>query len=81
MAIQSSESLLQSLSAALPKLEFGLDPIEDAAAISEIERLILVRMTELEFLTAVRQATCKTYQIPNPSSSPELIGLGLGIGL
>jgi hypothetical protein len=81
MGIESSQALLESLSAALPKLKFGLDPIEDAAAIFEIERMIAVRMTELEFLIAVRDATCQRYGIPNPLSSPELMSVGLGIGL
>jgi hypothetical protein len=79
MNIRPSQNLLKSLRLALAKLEHGLDPIEDADAIAEIKRLTMVRMTELEFLNALRQAAGRPSRTENPAKSPELLEVGGGM--
>jgi len=79
MNTRPSQGLLKSLRLALAKLEHGLDPIEDADAIAEIKRLTMVRMTELEFLNALRQSAGRTYRTENHARSPELEGVGGGM--
>jgi hypothetical protein len=73
MIIRPSQTLLQSLRLAVPKLQHGLDPIEDAAVMAEIKRLILVRIAELEFLSALQQAAGRSRWAAQPSRSPELL--------
>jgi hypothetical protein len=73
MNTRPSQDLLKSLRLALPRLEHGLDPIEDADVMAEIKRLTLVRITELEFLNALRQARGRTCRTGDPARSPELL--------
>jgi hypothetical protein len=79
MVIRPSQNLLQSLRLALAKLEHGLDPTEGADAMAEIKRLILVSITELEFLNALQQANGRSYWTASHSRSPELMEVGDGM--
>jgi len=46
---------------------------------AEIKRLILVRITELEFLNALQQANGRSYWTASHSRSPELLEVGDGM--
>jgi hypothetical protein len=48
MVFWPSDDVLRLLRATLQKLENGLDPLHDAAAMAELKRLILLRIAELE---------------------------------
>ncbi|MEA2262294.1 MAG: hypothetical protein QOJ51_5119 [Acidobacteriaceae bacterium] len=48
MAFSSSDDILRLLRTTLQNLEHGLDPIEDAHAMAELKRMILLRIAELE---------------------------------
>jgi hypothetical protein len=48
MVSRPSEDVLRLLRVTLQKLGHGLDPIHDAAAMTELKRLILLRIAELE---------------------------------
>jgi hypothetical protein len=52
MMIRPSNDVLESLRVTLQKLEHGLDPILDAAAMAELKRMVLLRIAELEAVDA-----------------------------
>jgi hypothetical protein len=48
MVFRPSDDFLRLLRVTLRKLEHGLDPVRDAAAMAELKRMILLRIAELE---------------------------------
>ena len=60
MSIQPSIVVRQGLRVALHRLEQSLDSVEDAEALAELRRIILLRIAELDVAEALEQVAVES---------------------
>jgi len=58
---------LESLRLTLLKFEQTAEPEQDAEALSELKRILLQRIAELEAIEAIESAAAQTADKPNPA--------------